>query len=145
MRADGVLPAEIGPIALDSTLVFDRPWDRPALEDGNPVLEEVAIRDLSLTWGKLDLRGRGTLGVDAEGFAEGRIDLRARNWEDMLAVAEASGALNPTLGGALRSGLGLIARLSGDRNALEVPLDFHGGVARLGPIPLGPAPRLAQR
>jgi hypothetical protein len=144
-RADGVLPAEVGPIALDATLAFDRAWDRPALENDNPALEEVAIRDLSFTWGRLDLRGRGTLGVDAEGFAEGRLDLRARNWEDMIAVAEASGALGATLGGALRSGLGLIARLSGDRNALEAPLDFAGGVARLGPIALGPAPRLAQR
>ena len=42
----------------------------------------VEVRDLALTWGKLDLRGRGTLAVDAEGFAEGRLDLRARNWRD---------------------------------------------------------------
>jgi hypothetical protein len=140
-----VLPAEVGPIALDATLAFDRPWDRPALESDNPVLEEVKIRDLSFTWGKLDLRGRGTLGVDAEGFAEGRLDLRARNWEQMLDVAEMSGALDPTLAGAARAGLGLIARLAGDGTALDVPLDFSGGVARLGPIPLGPAPRLAQR
>ena len=83
--------------------------------------------------------------MDAEGFAEGRLDLRARNWEEMLDVAEASGALDPTLAGAVRAGLGLIARLAGDRNALDVPLDFGDGTARLGPIPLGPAPRLAQR
>ena len=105
----------------------------------------MAIRDLALTWGKLDLRGRGTLAVDEDGFAEGRLDLRARNWEQMLDVAEASGALDPTLAGAARAGLGLIARLAGDRDALDVPLDFSGGMARLGPIPLGPAPRLAQR
>ena len=97
------------------------------------------------TWGRLDIRGRGSLAVDAEGFAEGRIDLRARNWEDMLAVAESSGALNPTLAGALRGGLALLARLSGDRDALDVPLEFEGGVARLGPIPIGAAPRLARR
>ncbi len=145
LGAEGILPAEIGPLALDSTLVFDRPWDRSTVESDNPVLEAVEIRDLSFTWGKLDLRARGTLEVDAKGFAEGRLDLRARNWETMLDVAESGGALNPTLAGALRSGLGLIARLSGDRNALEVPLDFSGGMARLGPIPLGPAPRLAQR
>jgi hypothetical protein len=145
LGAEGILPAEIGPVVLDSTLAFDRPWDRQTVETDNPVLEQVAIRDLSLTWGKLDLRARGTLDVDAEGFAEGRLDLRARNWETMLDVAEAGGALNPTLAGALRSGLGLMTRLSGDRNALEVPLDFSGGMARLGPIPLGPAPRLAQR
>ena len=145
LGADGILPADVGPIAIDATLVFDRPWDRHTVESDNPVLEEVEIRDLALTWGKVDLRGQGTLAVDAQGFAEGRLDLRARNWERMLDVAEASGALDPTLAGAVRAGLGLIARLSGDRNALDVPLDFRDGTARLGPIPLGPAPRLAQR
>lgn len=144
-HADGVLPAAIGAVDLDATLRFDRPWDRASVENDNPVLEGVEVRDMSLTWGELDLRGRGTLAVDAEGFAEGRIDVRARNWEEMLTVAERSGALNPTLAGALRSGLGLLARLSGDRSSLDVPLDFKDGVARLGPIPIGAAPRLARR
>lgn len=144
-RADGVLPAVIGPIALDSTLHFDRPWDRQAIESDNPALEQVEIRELSFTWGKLDLRGRGTLAVDDAGFAEGRLDLHARNWRAMIEIAEASGALAPALAGALRSGLGLLARLGGDGDALEVPLDFADGLARLGPIPIGPAPRLAQR
>lgn len=143
--AQDVLPPTIGRVGLDSTLHFDRPWDRASVEGDNPALEGVDIHDLSLTWGKLDLRGRGTLTVDAKGFAEGRIDFRARNWEEMLSVAEASGALDPNLAGALRGGLGLIARLSGDRTALDIPLDFSGGTARLGPIPIGPAPRLARR
>jgi RNA polymerase sigma-70 factor (ECF subfamily) len=43
----------------------------------------------------------------------------------MLTVAERSGALNQTLAGALQSGLGLLARLSGDRNALDVLLRRH--------------------
>ena len=143
--ARGVLPPAIGKVSLDSTLRFDRPWDRASVEGDNPVLEGVDIRDISLAWGRLDLRGSGNLAVDAEGYAEGRIDLHARNWEDMLAVAESSGALDPTLAGALRGGLGLLARFSGDRNALDIPLDFKGGVARLGPIPIGAAPRLARR
>lgn len=143
--AQGVLPPAIGKVSLDSTLRFDRPWDRASVEGDNPVIEGVDIRDLSLTWGELDLRGRGTLAVDADGFAEGRIDFRARNWEEMLTIAEAAGTLDPTLVGALRGGLGLIARLSGDRNVLDIPLDFAGGVARLGPIPIGGAPRLARR
>jgi hypothetical protein len=143
--AEGVLPAAIGKVNLDATLGFDRPWDRSTVENDNPVLEDVEIRDISISWGELDLRGHGTLSVDAEGFAEGRIDLRARNWEQMLTVAENAGVLDPTVSGAVRGGLGLLARLSGDRNALDVPLDFAGGVARLGPIPIGPAPRLARR
>lgn len=143
--AEGVLPAAIDKVSLDATLRFDRPWDRASVEGDNPVLEGVDVRDLSLVWGDLDLRGRGKLGVDAEGFAQGQLDIRARNWEQMIDVAEASGTLNRTLAGTLRSGLGLVARLSGDRNALEATLDFSGGVARIGPIPLGPAPRLARR
>jgi hypothetical protein len=109
------------------------------------VLEEVDIRDISLTWGKLDLRGRGTLDVDAEGFADGRLDLRARNWRDMVDLAVSAGALNPNLAGAVRGGLDLIARFAGDGDALNVPLDFEDGVTRLGPIVIGPAPQLAQR
>jgi hypothetical protein len=140
-----ILPAGIGPVALDMTLRFDRPWDRPALEGENPVLEEVDIRDISLTWGKLDLRGRGTLDVDAEGFADGRLDLRARNWRDMVDLAVSAGALNPNLAGAVRGGLDLIARFAGDGDALNVPLDFEDGMTRLGPIVIGPAPQLARR
>jgi hypothetical protein len=145
VQADGVLPAAISAVTLDTTLRFDRPWDRTTIEGENPVLEGVDIRDVSITWGKLDLRGRGDLSIDVEGFAEGRIDLRARNWRDMISLAETAGAIDPTLAGALRSGLDLIARLGGDRNALDVPLDFSNGVARIGPVPIGPAPRLANR
>ncbi len=138
-------PRRSAPISLDATLAFDRPWDRQALESDNPALNQIKIRDVSLTWGKLDLRGRGTLEVDAKGYAEGRLDLRARNWRAMVDLAELAGALNSTLAGAVRGGLDLIARLSGDRNAIDVPLDFSDGVARLGPIVLGPAPLLAHR
>jgi len=143
--AGGMLPEAISTIGFDATLAFDRPWDRTTVEGENPALEQVDIRDISLTWGKLDLRGRGTLAVDAGGFAEGRIDLRARNWREMISLAESAGALDPTLAGAVRAGLDLMARFSGDRNAINVPLDFADGVTRLGPIVVGPAPVLARR
>ena len=119
--ADGVLPDAIGPLALDTTLAFDRPWDRSSVEDDNPVLEGVDVRKLALAWGELDLSGSGALVADAEGYAEGRIDLRARNWRPMLDVAEASGALNPTVASAVRAGLGLLAGLGGDADTLARP------------------------
>ena len=62
----------------------------------------------------------------------------------MIDVAEAAG-LDPAVAGAARAGLALMARFSGDRDTISVPLDFADGVARLGPIVLGPAPHLAQR
>ena len=144
-NAGGVLPPAIAEVRLDTMLTFDRPWDRSTVEGDNPVLEAVEVRDMSLQWGRLDLRGRGTLGVDAEGYAEGTLQLRARNWQEMLDTAERAGALNPSLASALRAGLGLIARISGDGDTLNVPLEFADGETRVGPIPLGPAPALARR
>ena len=140
-----MLPDSLGPLALDTTLGFDRPWDRGSVEGDNPVLGEVEVRKLAVAWGELDLSGSGTLVADADGYAEGRLDLRARNWRLMLDVAEASGGLNPTVASAVRAGLGLLAGFGGDADTLSVPLDFGDGRTRLGPIPLGPAPRLARR
>jgi hypothetical protein len=93
----------------------------------------------------LDLRGQGRLVVDELGYAEGRIDVRARNWHEMIEIAERAGAIGSTLAGTLRSGLDLVAMLSGDRNSLRVPLDFENGRMRLGPVVIGDAPRLVRR
>jgi hypothetical protein len=35
--------------------------------------------------------------------------------------------------------------MSGNRNTLDITLNFSGGRVRLGPIPLGPAPVLRLR
>ncbi len=141
----GVLDPVIEAARFEALAVFDRAWDRLAIEGEPPRLQRLAISDMQFTWGKLDLRGRGDLVADARGFAEGRIDLRARNWREMIDVAERSGALASGVAGALRGGLGLLARLGGDRDTLEAPLEFSGGFLRLGPVPIGPAPRLARR
>jgi hypothetical protein len=109
------------------------------------VLERVSIRDMRLLWGSLDLRARGELTTDARGYAEGRLDLRARNWREMLRVAVNAGMIGENMAGAVETGLGLLARLSSDRNTIEVPLAFQNGETRLGPIVIGEAPRLARR
>lgn len=140
----GMLPEAIEAVDLDAVLVFDRPWDRAAVEGENPAIERLRIADARIGWGELDLRAQGALVTDAAGFAEGEIALRARNWREMLDIAETSGALGAGMSGAVRTGLELLARFSGDPEVLELPLGFEGGRARLGPIGIGPAPRLAR-
>lgn len=137
-----VLPGTMEAANVDATLVFDRDWDRVAVEAENPRLLEVRLRDASVTWGSLDLRGQGAVKADARGYAEGEIKLRARNWSEMLTIAERTSAIPQGLAGPLRAGLDLIATLSGDRNTLNVPLRFEGGNAMLGPVVVGEAPRL---
>lgn len=139
----GVLAASIDTLRFEATATFDRPLDRLAVEGARPSIERLDVTDATFAWGRLDLRARGALVADANGLAEGTITLRARNWREMLDVAERAGALPQGVAAALRGGLGLFARLGGDRDAIEAPLDFSRGVARLGPIPVGRAPRLA--
>jgi len=139
-----LLPAAIGSVDLDAVLVFDRAWDRAAVEGENPSLEALRVRDVSLIWGELDLRGRGRLEADARGRAEGELELRARNWREMLQIAESSGALPGAAASALRTGLTLLATLGGDENSLTVPLVFADGRTRIGPVAIGEAPRLTR-
>ena len=141
----GLLPPAIDGAHLATSLTFDRAWDRPAIEGEAPELRAMTISDMRFTWGTLDLSGSGTLGVDARGFAEGKLDLTANNWRGMLDVAESSGAISPGLAGTLRAGLGLYATLTGSRgDSLKLPLDFKDGEARLGPVPIGAAPMLGR-
>ncbi len=141
----GVLGERIQSGHLAATLVFDRAWERASIEGEPPALLEMRVADAALSWGKLDLRGKGLLRVDAEGFAEGKLDVTARNWDAMLKAAEQSGVLEPALAQTLRGALGLMARLSGQGDSVSLPLSFEDGRASLGPVPIGPAPRLIQR
>ena len=53
-----------------------------------------------------------------------------------------AGALRADMAEAVRAAFGLIAMLSSGGDAIEAPLSFRDGEAYLGPVPLGPAPRL---
>lgn len=82
------LPRRMQSLYADAVVTFDRAWDRVAVEEENPAILEIDIDDARASWGKLDLRAEGVLTTDAEGFAEGSIRLRARNWRQMLQIAE---------------------------------------------------------
>lgn len=145
----GMLPRAMEAAEIDATLVFDRRWDRAAVEDEPPALEAVTLRDLRLSWGRLDLRGRGEIAVDAEGYAEGELDLRVQNWRDALEVAVEGGLIGADVAGAVEAALGFVAQLGGSGNAIEVPLVFADGRtmirAPFASVPVGEAPRLARR
>lgn len=141
----GPMPREIDSAHVAATVTFDRAWDRPAIEGDNPALQRIDIAQSDFAWGKLALSAKGKLGVDAQGFATGKLDLTARNWRAMFDAVEEAGLLAPGTAGALRGGIGLIAGLSGNRDSLSLPLQFEDGQTRLGPVVIGPAPRLAQR
>lgn len=136
------LPATVETLKIDATLGFDAPWNRFALEDRRPQVTQIDLNSAQATWGTLDLRASGSVSIDADGLPTGRITITATNWRDMLAMAVAAGLVRDTVAQTVERGLGILAGLSGDPATIDAPLSFQNGFVSLGPLPLGPAPRL---
>jgi len=142
----GLVRERLERLTVDAGVVFDRPWDRRAVEDRRPQPREIDLRLARAEWGGLELRLAGQLDVAPGGIPEGTITVQAQNWREILRLAEASGAVPAQLVPMLEGGLERLASLSGNPTRLQVPLRFSGGRMSLGGIvPLGRAPRLELR
>lgn len=141
----GVLPAAVEKLHIDLIAAFDAPWDRHSVEGRKPQLTALSVRDIDLRWGELNLTANGKVSVDQQGYPVGDISVKAVNWQDIIDLTVSSGLVGRDLATTIKDGLGFLAMLGGDPNTLNVPLKFADGYVLLGPIPIGPAPRLAIR
>ena len=142
---DGVLPRTMDHTHIDVIAAFDAPWDRRAIETGAPMMTDLRLRDVNAKWGELELAAAGRIAIDRAGYFEGDVTLRLTNWEDMVNVAVTSGLIPADFGQTIVRGLKLLAGISGSAKELDVPLRFASGSTFLGPLPIGPAPRLVRR
>lgn len=142
---EGRLPDKIARLRLETTVTFDRPWDRFAIERSRPQVTALVIDDLTALWGRLDLRAAGSLTVGDRGLADGEITVKAVNWREMLDIAVASGILPENARPSVENGLELLAGLSGRPDTIDAPLTIRRGVAFLGPVPIGTLPPLTIR
>ena len=141
-RAIGdALPATFEKARLQVQIGLSEDW---TLTTGNtrPQPRRVDLALAELEWGPMALRVSGALQIDAEGRGTGAIDLEAANWQDMLAVARASGSVPDFVIDGLEAALPILAGITGSRDTLDVTLTLDRGEMRLGPLPIGEAPRL---
>jgi hypothetical protein len=134
-------PAPGGALALhlDAHLALTGPLDRGALESP-PALRAVDLHDATLTWGPMALRASGTLSVDPQGYLEGEVRLDLTGWRTALDLAAVTGLLAP---GVAETWAAFGAQLQDPASGrIALPLTYRGGSARLGPLPIGLAPRL---
>lgn len=138
----GILPATFETVSISTTAHYDAQWDRLTVEGNLPTLTKLDITDGRAVWGGLEIQAKGSVDLDAEGYPTGKLTVRAKNWKDMIKLAQENGAIDARLAGKLETGLGLIAMLAGNQNTLDVPLSFANRTTSIGPIPIGPAPQL---
>lgn len=141
----GVLPDAIGAVSYRARMAFDRPWDLRAIEDRRPQITRLDLDDISANWGEMLFRATGAVDVDGRGRPEGDVSVRAENWRAMVELAVNAGAIPTQLQGSIEGVLGMVAGLSGRREDIDATLSFRDGRVFLGPLPLGPAPRLVLR
>lgn len=136
-----LLPDVFDVLRIRTTLVFDAPLDRLTVEGSKPYIKRLDLADFTATWGQLDFQAKGSVALDRLGYPTGKIRIRAQNWKDMLKVAVSSGVVPQELATALETGLGLLARMSGNPDTIDAPLSFANRTMSLGIIPIGPAPQ----
>lgn len=143
---DGLdLPRSFSSFRADLTATFDRSWDRTAIEHSGPQPTALDLTLAEIIWGDLKLHAAGKVTIDQSGSPTGEVTIRTVNWRDILNIARHSGQFPPSVIDTVEQALGFIAQLSGNANELDIPLTFANGATKLGPLPIGPAPRIFLR
>lgn len=145
LRSSETLPSDFQALELDMTVQFDRVWDRLSLEQQRPQPRQINLKLAEIQWGEMQLFATGALSVDKTGMPSGEIAIKAENWREMLVMAQASGAFPAQLLDPAERVLGLLAGLGGNSGSLDITLKFRNGAIAIGPLPIGPAPRIILR
>ncbi|MEJ6403269.1 DUF2125 domain-containing protein [Yoonia sp. 2307UL14-13] len=133
---DGVLTSTIDNLTIHGAVQFDQPLDRNTAE---PRITGIALSSLNLQWGGLTINGDGAITVDEAGVPEGRVTLKTRQWREMIELLVNAGLIRPGMAGMVTNTAQSLAASDG---TLDLPVSFQSGFMSVGPIPLGPAPRL---
>lgn len=145
LRVPESWPVTFDRFALNMDVGFNRVWDLSAVEVARPQPRLIRIALAEAAWGTLELRAAADLTVDEQGVPAGTLSLQARNWQDMLVLAEAAGALPPALVPQAQSVLSALAQATGDPQAIDITITVRNGLMLIGFLPIGPAPRLILR
>ena len=139
----GQLSTRLDTLLIEGRITFDAPLDRRAVEEGRLGLRAFSLSAGRLEWGEMTLSGRGLVEVGADGYPTGEIALIARGWRKLVEVSVAAGMIEPGIADALKVALELVAMVtSGGKREIETTLRFAGGRVFIGPVAIGPAPRL---
>lgn len=134
------LAGPIESLSVDAHLTFAAPIDRHLGAEG-PQLTDIDLKNASLNWGASALAASGQLTTGPDGFASGQVTLDITRPQDLIAAAQAVGLMTKDQAGFLEKGLTVYAD-PGRADTVKLTFTFAEGQVKLGPFPLGLAPRL---
>ncbi len=134
--SEGALTDQITRLSVDGRIQLDQPVDRHASE---PLAEAIELRSFTLDWGQVAVTAKGEVAIDPAGIPEGRITFKTAQWPVLIDLAVSAGLIQP---GVAPTVINLAKAMVDGSGMLELPISFQSGFMSLGPLPLGPAPRL---
>jgi hypothetical protein len=140
-RFGTALPPQIALVRLDATTAFTAPIDRMALQS-HPQIASIDLGEFRVDWGQIGLSAKGRITPDSAGFAEGDIRISLENWPLALDVAQSMGVIAAKDRKMWDQAAGFLTMTATDKTRIELPLTFKNGIALIGPLPVGTAPRL---
>ncbi|MEP2827556.1 DUF2125 domain-containing protein [Parvibaculum sp.] len=95
----------------------------------------LAISDLAVKWGPLDLYASGELGLDAKHRPEGQLDARITDFEGLLDAMVEDGIVQEREARIAMAGLVLVSQFQGSKsNEIRMPVIMREGKLYLGPL-----------
>lgn len=135
-------PPVMQSLRFDSDIELSTPIALNSPDAEAPLIDVLSIRELAFEWGEISLSAIGDLTPDIDGDINGTVTISARNWQQALDLAVASGAVSQD---RRQFFIGIINTLDETphiADTLTATLTIVNGDMALGPLPLGPAPRL---
>lgn len=139
----GWLKPSVDSLRATGHAAFSSPLDRTTIEEGVLALRAVTIREAGFRWGDMELVVRGDIAVDDQGFPEGRVQVEAREWRQMIRLAQGNGVIDREIAKNITTAIEFVTALTGSGDRLSLPLGLSGGKVRIGPFAIAEAPRLA--
>lgn len=124
----------------DLSVRFDRPFDRHAATGQPPQPRAIKLRQAALEWGDIRFTAHADLTLDAQGIPTGEATLRVTKWEQLLSLFRRAAPDLPLEQAEVM--LRAMANMDNDPGTLDLRFSFREGQMFMGPIALGPAPRL---
>jgi len=138
----GDMPVLIRQVRLDSVATLTKPLDRFASDAPEITLRALEIREMGLIWGDVSISAIGTVAAGFDGIAQGTITFSAANWRKALDMGVKAGLIGEGFDVTYANMAQELDETPHIPDTLTVTLRFEDGKTRLGPLPLGPAPRL---
>lgn len=95
----------------------------------------LALSDLIVKWGPLDLTASGELSLDAQNRLQGQLDARVMDFEGLLEAMVRDGVVKEDEAKIALAGLTLVSQFQGNRSdEVRVPVIMQDGRLFLGPL-----------